>query len=65
MKPPSVLCELLRDLDEWLYENIRLIETDPDEWYHRMERFVAYVVCRSYREGVREQLKRLRQPGEN
>lgn len=65
MKPQPLIGELLHDLDVWLYANIRLLTTDPDEWYRRMEYFVAYVVCRSYREGARDQRKRLGQPSEN
>lgn len=57
--------ELLRNLDEWLYENIRLIEEDPDEWYHRMEHFLTYCVYRSFREGERAALHRVTVPSGN
>ncbi len=56
---PPVLYELLRSLDEFLYANIRLMESDPDEFYHRMEQFVCFVVSRAFREGARSVFKNL------
>lgn len=62
---PPVLSELLRDLDAWLYANIRLIEEVPDEFSAAAERFICYVVCRSFREGARAVLTRVNDPSPN
>ena len=61
---PPVLYELLENLHEWMFENIRLIESDPDEFYTKLEHFITYVVSRAHREGVRVTLQRL-EPKEN
>jgi hypothetical protein len=62
---PPILCELLHELDAWLVRNAPLLEQDADEFMVRLRRFVTYVCCRSYRDGVRRVLERIRSPGEN
>lgn len=62
---PPILYDLLRRLDEFLRDHAALLHSDPDEFYNRLERFFTYVVCHSYREGLRAFLKRARTPGEN
>jgi hypothetical protein len=62
---PPILHELLRNLDEWLYANIRLIATDPDLFYRVAEIFVAWVGSKAYRAGARDQMRRLTRPSEN
>lgn len=62
---PPVLYELLLNLDEFLFANIRLIETDPDEFYYRLEQFICFVVSRSFREGVRLVMKNVTEISEN
>ena len=52
-------------LDEFLYEHIWLMESDPDEFYDRLACFVTFVVCRSHRAGVRAVMERVRKPKDN
>lgn len=62
---PPVLDDLLRHLDEFFREHLWLLETDPEAFCRLLEGFVTYVACRSYREGSRAVLKRVRAPGTN
>jgi len=62
---PPILYQMLQNLHESLFEFVGLMETDPDEFYHRIEGFVTFVVCRSYREGARAVLKQGEKPNTN
>ncbi|HYH63310.1 MAG TPA: hypothetical protein VD866_01285 [Urbifossiella sp.] len=62
---PPILYPMLQSLHEFMFEHVRLMETDPDEFYHRIEGFVTFVVCRSFREGARAVLKQAEKPNAN
>jgi len=47
----TLVFELLDELDVFLVKHLSEINTDPDGFYDRLQEFVAYLVCRSIREG--------------
>lgn len=54
---PPVLHELIDEYLAFLIENAELLNGDPGAFFDKLQEFMVYLICRSYREGARRVMK--------